>query len=210
MRSDVGWIRRGLAQPGKTQMGLADALGRNRSVVTRILKGDRPLKDYEVSAIEEYLGMRRNGSPIGQQLNMDKPAPLAAAPSDIGFIYVMQSAPGGRWCIDLESPPAERAPKPASHASVRGLYGVIVSDPAMAPRFKPGEIAWINPHRPPRPGDDVMFVETDAPDFGPAEIAFGELIETTISLYKARTYTPLEIFTLKRAAFRPLMILPRD
>lgn len=52
----IGWIREGLRQPGKTQAGLAAALGIDRAQVTRLLQGRRELKQREVKTVAEYLG----------------------------------------------------------------------------------------------------------------------------------------------------------
>ena len=51
----VEWIRMGLEKPGKTQTGLAAALGRAPSAVTALLKGDRHVKVGEMSVIANYL-----------------------------------------------------------------------------------------------------------------------------------------------------------
>lgn len=49
------WITEGLKKPGKTQAGLAAALGRAPQTVTQLLKGQRELKVSEVPKIAEYL-----------------------------------------------------------------------------------------------------------------------------------------------------------
>lgn len=45
---------------------------------------------------------------------------------------------------------------PPSLEGVPGAYAVFVSGESMWPRFKPGETAWVHPHRPPRRGNDVV------------------------------------------------------
>lgn len=49
------WIRRGLAQPGKSGKGLARALGVTDGVVSRMVHGKRPIKADELPIIAEYL-----------------------------------------------------------------------------------------------------------------------------------------------------------
>src|SRR5262245_5267625 len=49
------WIKRGLDKPGKTQTGLAEALGRTQPQVSRLLRGTRDLKEREIAIIAEYL-----------------------------------------------------------------------------------------------------------------------------------------------------------
>jgi len=52
---NIDWIERGLRKPGKTQSGLARALGRNPSTVTALLKGQRRLQLHEIAMVAEYL-----------------------------------------------------------------------------------------------------------------------------------------------------------
>ena len=54
---DLDWIRKGLKKPGKTQTGLAQALGRSPSTVTNLLNGKRALKQREVPVVARYLGV---------------------------------------------------------------------------------------------------------------------------------------------------------
>jgi len=58
---DLEWIRKGLSKPGKTQAGLAKAIGRSESVASRILSGEREIKSREIPKIEAYLGDSPNG-----------------------------------------------------------------------------------------------------------------------------------------------------
>lgn len=49
------WIERGLSKPGKSKKGLAQALGRFPSAVTKLVKGERSIKAHEIAAIADYL-----------------------------------------------------------------------------------------------------------------------------------------------------------
>lgn len=50
------WIRDGLRQPGKTQVGLAKALGLDPSAVSRLVRGERELLANEIQKAAGYLG----------------------------------------------------------------------------------------------------------------------------------------------------------
>jgi phage repressor protein C with HTH and peptisase S24 domain len=52
----VAWIRRGLAKPGKSQRGLAQALAIDPAGINRLLKGERQLKAAEIVTVARYLG----------------------------------------------------------------------------------------------------------------------------------------------------------
>lgn len=49
------WVRAGLAKPGKSKGGLAAAMGKNNSAVSKILSGDRAIKVEELPLIAGYL-----------------------------------------------------------------------------------------------------------------------------------------------------------
>ncbi len=51
----IEWVRQGLKQKGKTQVGLAAALGIAQPQITRLLQGIRRLKTDEIPKIAEYL-----------------------------------------------------------------------------------------------------------------------------------------------------------
>lgn len=52
---DLTWIFDGLDKPDKTRQGLATALGRDVSVVSKILSGKRTLAAHEEAIIRKYL-----------------------------------------------------------------------------------------------------------------------------------------------------------
>jgi hypothetical protein len=52
---ELAWIRDRLARPGKTQRGLATALGLDPSAVSRLLTGQRQLRAAELPVVSAYL-----------------------------------------------------------------------------------------------------------------------------------------------------------
>jgi transcriptional regulator with XRE-family HTH domain len=57
LRMYIDWIRAGLERPGKTQYGLADAMGVTPSIIVRLLSGRRRLRIEELPTISKYLGL---------------------------------------------------------------------------------------------------------------------------------------------------------
>jgi phage repressor protein C with HTH and peptisase S24 domain len=57
----------------------------------------------------------------------------------------------------LSSDPVEYVARPDPLARVRDGYGVIVVEDSMAPEFRSGDIALVNPHLPARAGDTCVF-----------------------------------------------------
>jgi phage repressor protein C with HTH and peptisase S24 domain len=46
-------------------------------------------------------------------------------------------------------------------ATNKNVFGIYVSSDSMWPRFKPGELVYVSPGRPPAPGDDVIIELTN-------------------------------------------------
>lgn len=53
----IDTLRQALQTPGKSQRGLARAMGLDPAAVNRMLKGERQIKAHELTAIRDYLGL---------------------------------------------------------------------------------------------------------------------------------------------------------
>jgi len=172
-------IREALKQPGKTQSGLASALGIWPSAVTAMLDGKRQLKVKEIAPAFEYLEIdqqnlatvkgktspretdlerKRNPDMVG---NPAQKTPFAIIPGDalIGErdLPVYATAQGGRGAIVLSNEPVDWVVRPDPLLRVKDGYGVLVTEDSMAPEFRSGDIALVNPHLAPRAGDTCVF-----------------------------------------------------
>ena len=50
------WVAIGVTLPGKSQKGVAEAIGRSAGTVSKICKGERPVHLEEIDAISKYFG----------------------------------------------------------------------------------------------------------------------------------------------------------
>ena len=50
----------------------------------------------------------------------------------------------------------DRVRRPPGVAAASGIFAVYVAGDSMAPRFDPGDLVYVNPHLPARPGTDVI------------------------------------------------------
>lgn len=66
--------------------------------------------------------------------------------------------------IAIKQEPIGWTDRPRGLQSVTGAYALYVTGSSMEPRYFPGELIFINPHRPPRQGDIVIIQEQLAPD----------------------------------------------
>lgn len=160
MESEIEWIRQALQQSkGKTQAGIAKALNLDRSSVSRLIKGERRLKYTEAQRIADYL-------------EISPPRGLSEDPTDFEHnhsqaqrveILKARSQGSGYWLLDSNSIVGTRSRTDTLDGAPLA-FGLFVPDDAMVPRFKIGELLWINPAVPAAPGDDALMVPTDCND----------------------------------------------
>lgn len=86
--------------------------------------------------------------------------------------------------------------RPSVLMHVQGGYGLIVTGDTMSPEHKPGSIALVNPHLPPRVGDSCVF-RSDGTDQAILKEYRGE----TPTHWKVRQHNPPQDFTLKKSEF---------
>jgi transcriptional regulator with XRE-family HTH domain len=86
------WLRNGLKQPGKSNVGLAKALGINPSGVSRMLKGERKLQLSEVEKAAAYLGLP---PPTGNSAIVN--GPVAPTRQSAQAVVLAKSASAEVW-----------------------------------------------------------------------------------------------------------------
>ena len=162
MQREVDWIIEALARDRtKTKSGLAKALNIDKSGVSRMLRGERRLKFDEAQRAADYLGI---GAAAISGFAESAP-PFASEPppqKDDGLAPLYRIAIGkdGLWRLD-RSAAIERKPRAPQFAGAELVFGFYVPDAAMAPRFRIGEIAWINPARSAAAGEDALIIPLD-------------------------------------------------
>lgn len=83
MQDDAGkWIRQALASTGKSQKGLASALGITQPQVSRLVNGKRMLRASEIPVLESYFGLRypQHGSRQTSPIVLSAPTRLPTIP----------------------------------------------------------------------------------------------------------------------------------
>lgn len=208
MRTEVNWIIEALAQDRKkTKSGLAAALGIDPSAVTRLLRGERRLKFTEAQLAAEYLGVEAPGGVsegAWSETQSDAQKDKNTAP-----LFRADARKDGFWQIDIDRQSViERKPRSPQLAGVRSAFGFYAPDQSMSPRFKIGEIVWINPMRPVAPGDDAMLMQLDALQDGD-KIFLCELLEIHDDYFAVRQYGDGEKRTFPRSDWVALHVFGR-
>ena len=92
----IEWVASGLKPDGKTQVGLAKAMGIHPSGVNRLLKGKRQIKAYELPKIAAYLGEPPPGGEMLPELPSDDVFPVPELTVELSM--------GGGAVVEREEP----------------------------------------------------------------------------------------------------------
>ncbi|SDE45962.1 LexA family transcriptional regulator [Rhodospira trueperi] len=197
----IEWIKEGLDNPAKSRIGLADALGRNSAVVTRILQGKRRLKADEIPAVAAYLELEP--PPEVARVMIERTEDMRASGRDLP---IYSSARGGRTGMIVTFDPIEYVTRPEPLRDVRGAFGMYVVGDSMAPAYRQGDMVLIHPHRPVNQGDDVLLVKEDGD--GVNEAMVKALIAMTDDEVRVRQYNPpRDLDPIPRAEVRNVMLI---
>lgn len=175
--ADIQWIIDALERDEtKSRRGVGDAINIDKTGVSRLLSGNRTLKMREGLKIAEYLGV---STPFGFA---EEEAAFTPAPkSPLAPVY--RAAPGNdrtpvTFRIFRKERPVDYKARAAHFASAAQAFGIYVQDDLMAPRFKPGELIFVDPSRPIAPGDDILFIAKRITPAGERAL-IGELTDAT-------------------------------
>lgn len=109
------------------------------------------------------------------------------------LVPVYAAAQGGEGHLIIDFHPIDEVTPPEDIARVRGAYGILIVGESMVPAYRPGDIAWVNPHKPPERDTDVVLYHV--PPNGEAEAIIKMLIGFSPREWKLRQYQPPKDFT---------------
>jgi transcriptional regulator with XRE-family HTH domain len=144
-----------------TQAALAKALGVSQSYVAQIEGGRSYPSAALASRIAELIGL---GAPsedahalgeIAQRLSQ-KVSRRAAAIEHVRLPIVGVPVPSDDERVIVESEAHGAVLAPPQLETVPGAQALYVRGRSMEPRYYPGELVYLNPTRPPNPGDFVL------------------------------------------------------
>lgn len=160
-------IREGLAQPGKTQKGLAAALGLDNSQVSRMLAGRRPLRAHEIPIILAYLesnavlspGRSKTALPEIVQIGNDRFAMLPVYDAEVS------AGPGSE---PVESAPVSRIAfrvdwlRQITRGGIGELLVMTVDGDSMEPTLRQGDSVLVDmSQQRPQQKDGIYVIRTD-------------------------------------------------
>lgn len=154
---EITAIDQAMRAQGRSRADLGRLLGLDSAQVSRIFAGKRRLQRHEFQKTQEWLGLASAPAQAagGTIVPMPGMVPLygwVGAASESRLTLADQNLRG-------------YVPMHPNQAHIRDAFALEVSDISMVPRYEPGEIVYIAPHRWPTRGQDCVVVTLDAHGF---------------------------------------------
>ena len=211
------FIREKLAAKRLSMKEASEAMGRNHAYLQQFLERGVPatLPEDAREALAPLLGvapaeLREKTGAKALNAN-DNARAFRAAPRTDNVAHrsirggsdrlpVLGSAEGG---ADGQSPwngdVVDYVPRPANLAGVPQAYAIYVYGTSMEPRYHPGEIAFVHPVKPPRPGDYVLVQFRPKAEGDPPCALLKRLVRQTQTKLVLEQFNPAKTFDLKLA-----------
>jgi phage repressor protein C with HTH and peptisase S24 domain len=168
---DASWFHQALERKNATQADLARHLRLAASAVSRMLKGERQMKQLETVQIAAFLGVspdevlrhavaETRSPPPADMPRPGRGRPPSASPSGISRSTDMIPIRGaGRGGADQEmflDDGIGYTARPANLSGIREAYAIYMVGDSMEPRYEQGWLLHVNPFKPPKRGRDVV------------------------------------------------------
>jgi phage repressor protein C with HTH and peptisase S24 domain len=147
-----------------TQVALAKALGVSQSYIAQIEAGRNYPSATLVPRIVEVLGL---GPPSENKVaaglaemadRFTRESRRAVTPDRVRLPIVGAPVPGDEERMTIDGQPHGFILAPPQLERVPGAQALYVRGRSMEPRYYPGELVYLNPARPPNPGDFVLVL----------------------------------------------------
>ena len=99
------------------------------------------------------------------------------------------------------SAPVDWIDRPPQLNGIEEAFAIYIVGESMQPRFEPGEIAWIHPHRPPGPGDDVLLIHKNN------DALIKRLVRSGKDIVILQQFNPQKDFTVESTSIRSLLLV---
>ena len=157
------WLKEGLKRSGKTQRGLAKALGIDPSNVSRLVAGKRRLMIDEIDTVIDYFASGPDAIDL-RAAGMAEEGPFCwpdfgRRERDLEVRGVALGGNDGTFIYNGEI--VDYVPRATGLAESPNAFALYVIGDSMSPRFEPGDMIFIDPGRTVRAGDDVVVEIAD-------------------------------------------------
>lgn len=189
-------VKKGLARSGKTQHGLAKALGVDDAAITRMLQGKREIKARELPTIRAYL-----------ELPEEKPGKLGTTGAWARDVPVLGTAVGGSTGDFMlnTGDVVDYARRPPTVARSAKVFVLFVQGSSMSRWREAGSMVYVDPNRPPKPGDRVVVELHPDTDGDPSPAYLKELVSRTATKLRLKQYNPEQSFDLALSKVKKIL-----
>jgi len=202
-----------------SQAELAKRVGLSQPAIKKIEDGDTlkskhlpkiaQVLDIPLARLDASLSQSQHGN-VNQQPRVNVPPgsqPLQLIPGaqlmgrhDLPVHSIVE---GGRGALILSSEPYTSIARPAILMGLKDAYGVLVRGSSMAREFNEGDIAYVDPHKPPRKGDPCVFQSHQEDGTTEATIKYLDRSpDASDSVWYVEQTNPPRRFTLKKAEWQ--------
>jgi len=202
--SELGdFLRKARETLDLTQTKVGAPLGISRNAVANWEAGSNAPDIKHVSQLASILKVDRDKllKLIEAEKNVDiqpHPIELAVQPGTLFTgkpdLPVYAAAEGGAGAMIITWDPIDYIHRPSHLMNVKGAYAIYVVGESMVPRFEPGDVAFVNPHVRPRPGDDIVLFKQDGN--GTTVGLIKRLVRVTSNEWVVLQYNPEKTFPM--------------
>jgi len=178
----VNRIREWRQKKGWSLQQLADASDTSRAQIDKLERGERRLTlDWMLRLSTPLECLPADLLPdSGTSIANDRGSSLRER-----MIPVRSAARGGTdQEMFLEDGPIDHRPAPSFVAHVKDAYAIYVVGDSMRPMYRPGQLLYINPHKPLMPGQGVVITKHSR------AVLIKELVRRTATGLCVREYQP--------------------
>lgn len=108
---------------------------------------------------------------------------------DVPVLGTAAGAMLGQGAFQITTDVIDYVRRPAGLARARDAYALYVEGDSMSPRFEPGDLVFVHPHRKPLGGDYVIVQEPDSEN-GEPRAFIKRLVGVTPTLLKTEQFNP--------------------
>lgn len=180
-------VKKALARTGKTQHGLAKALGVDDAAITRMLQGRREIKARELPTIRAYLDMPE-----------EKHGRLGASGAwarDVPVLGTTVGGSAGDFTLNTGDV-VDYARRPPTLARSSKVFVLYVQGKSMSRWREPGSMVYVDSARPAKPGERVVVELHPDSEGEPSPAYLKELVSQTATKLKLKQYNPEQTFDL--------------
>ena len=112
-----------------------------------------------------------------------------AMPRDVPVFGTVAGSELGKGAFQLTTDVVEYVRRPPGLATVKDAYALYVEGESMSPKFEPGELVYVHPHRKVVSGDYVVIQEPDG-DHGEPRGFIKQYLRQTAKLLQTQQFNP--------------------